>query len=262
MGGRTVGTATGSIQLTTGTSETSAGWSQFGVRPTSSSPRPRAKTISVADGSRETIRMGGIVPPMARARQRRAASASGRGRRVACRGCPAPRPCPVSPHPDRRSLHPRARPRRSIAATAVVVGGVWKRFGTTDVVRDLSFEVHRGELLGFLGPNGAGKTTTMRMILDIIRPDQGRDQGLRRAARGAASAAGRVPARGPGTVSGCAHHRDPHLLRCPARDVHICQPCPRTAAAGGGRPRRLDATRRGRSCPGACTRRRSSSRPS
>ncbi len=58
-------------------------------------------------------------------------------------------------------------------ATAVVVGGVWKRFGTTDVVRDLSFEVHRGELLGFLGPNGAGKTTTMRMILDIIRPDQG-----------------------------------------------------------------------------------------
>ncbi len=42
------------------------------------------------------------------------------------------------------------------------------------MVRDLSFEVHRGELLGFLGPNGAGKTTTMRMILDIIRPDRGR----------------------------------------------------------------------------------------
>ncbi len=40
-------------------------------------------------------------------------------------------------------------------------------------MRDLSFEVRRGELLGFLGPNGAGKTTTMRMILDIIRPDRG-----------------------------------------------------------------------------------------
>jgi ABC-2 type transport system ATP-binding protein len=55
----------------------------------------------------------------------------------------------------------------------VVVESVWKRFGATDVVRDLSFEALAGELLGFLGPNGAGKTTTMRMILDIIRPDRG-----------------------------------------------------------------------------------------
>jgi ABC-2 type transport system ATP-binding protein len=59
-------------------------------------------------------------------------------------------------------------------APAVVVDGVWKRFGKVDVVRDLSFEVHPGEVLGFLGPNGAGKTTQMRMILDIIRPDRGR----------------------------------------------------------------------------------------
>jgi ABC-2 type transport system ATP-binding protein len=57
---------------------------------------------------------------------------------------------------------------------AVIVDGVWKRFGRVDVVRDLSFEVRRGEVLGFLGPNGAGKTTMMRMILDIIRPDRGR----------------------------------------------------------------------------------------
>ena len=56
---------------------------------------------------------------------------------------------------------------------SVVVDHVWKRFGTTDVVADLSFEVFPGEVLGFLGPNGAGKTTTMRMILDIIRPDRG-----------------------------------------------------------------------------------------
>jgi ABC-2 type transport system ATP-binding protein len=57
---------------------------------------------------------------------------------------------------------------------AVTVDGVWKRFGSTDVVQDLTFDVRSGELLGFLGPNGAGKTTTMRMILDIIRPDRGR----------------------------------------------------------------------------------------
>lgn len=50
---------------------------------------------------------------------------------------------------------------------------MWKRFGSTDVVKELSFSVRAGELVGFLGPNGAGKTTTMRMILDIIRPDRG-----------------------------------------------------------------------------------------
>jgi ABC-2 type transport system ATP-binding protein len=61
----------------------------------------------------------------------------------------------------------------ALGRPAVVVDGVWKRFGATDVVRDLSFEARGGELLGFLGPNGAGKTTTMRMILDIIRPDRG-----------------------------------------------------------------------------------------
>ncbi|MEO6349265.1 MAG: ATP-binding cassette domain-containing protein [Candidatus Limnocylindrales bacterium] len=61
----------------------------------------------------------------------------------------------------------------SSRAPIVVVDGVWKRFGSMDVVADLSFEVRPGEILGFLGPNGAGKTTTMRMILDIIRPDRG-----------------------------------------------------------------------------------------
>jgi ABC-2 type transport system ATP-binding protein len=69
----------------------------------------------------------------------------------------------------------RAAPaqRSAPAAPIVSVEGIWKRFGATDVVRDLSFEVRAGELLGFLGPNGAGKTTAMRMILDIIRPDRG-----------------------------------------------------------------------------------------
>ena len=59
------------------------------------------------------------------------------------------------------------------SAAAVDVRGVWKRYGDTDVVIDLSFDVHPGEVLGFLGPNGSGKTTTMRMILDIVRPAKG-----------------------------------------------------------------------------------------
>ena len=60
-----------------------------------------------------------------------------------------------------------------MATPSVDVRGVWKRYGDTDVVSDLSFDVQPGEVLGFLGPNGSGKTTTMRMILDIVRPARG-----------------------------------------------------------------------------------------
>lgn len=60
-----------------------------------------------------------------------------------------------------------------MSSPSVDVRGVWKRYGGTDVVGDLSFDVQPGEVLGFLGPNGSGKTTTMRMILDIVRPARG-----------------------------------------------------------------------------------------
>jgi ABC-2 type transport system ATP-binding protein len=40
-------------------------------------------------------------------------------------------------------------------------------------VRDISFQVDRGEIFGFLGPNGAGKTTTIRCMLDVLRPTSG-----------------------------------------------------------------------------------------
>jgi ABC-2 type transport system ATP-binding protein len=49
-----------------------------------------------------------------------------------------------------------------------------KYYGPTLAVSDVSFEVQKGEVLGFLGPNGAGKTTTMRVITGYIPPSEGK----------------------------------------------------------------------------------------
>jgi ABC-2 type transport system ATP-binding protein len=56
---------------------------------------------------------------------------------------------------------------------SVEVNHIAKRFGATQAVEDVSFEVQPGEIFGLLGPNGAGKTTTIRMMLDIFKPDAG-----------------------------------------------------------------------------------------
>ncbi len=56
----------------------------------------------------------------------------------------------------------------------ITVENITKRFGPLVAVNDLSFQVDRGEVVGFLGPNGAGKTTTMRMLTGTLQPDQGR----------------------------------------------------------------------------------------
>lgn len=53
------------------------------------------------------------------------------------------------------------------------IKNITKRFYDTLVVNDLSFKIKGGETFGLLGPNGAGKTTTMRMIMNIILPDEG-----------------------------------------------------------------------------------------
>ena len=56
----------------------------------------------------------------------------------------------------------------------IKVEGVSKRYGSTRAVRNISFEVRRGEIVGFLGPNGAGKTTTMRILTGFLPPTEGR----------------------------------------------------------------------------------------
>ena len=48
-----------------------------------------------------------------------------------------------------------------------------KRYGTRQVLDDVSFDVHAGRMTGFVGGNGAGKTTTMRIILGVLAADGG-----------------------------------------------------------------------------------------
>jgi len=56
----------------------------------------------------------------------------------------------------------------------LTVEGLRKYFNSHAAVNNISFEVQKGEILGFLGPNGAGKTTAIRMILGILQPDAGK----------------------------------------------------------------------------------------
>lgn len=51
--------------------------------------------------------------------------------------------------------------------------GLTKRYGSLTAVKDLTLEVHEGEVFGFLGPNGAGKTTSINMMCGLLRPDAG-----------------------------------------------------------------------------------------
>jgi ABC-2 type transport system ATP-binding protein len=57
---------------------------------------------------------------------------------------------------------------------AIELDGVTKRYGALTALHDLSLTVEEGEVFGFLGPNGAGKSTTINVLLDFVRPDEGR----------------------------------------------------------------------------------------
>ena len=58
-------------------------------------------------------------------------------------------------------------------AAAVIIQNLSKSYGTVPAVKDVSFQVNRGEIFGLLGPNGAGKTTIIRCLCTLAKPDSG-----------------------------------------------------------------------------------------
>ncbi|MFC7893047.1 alpha/beta fold hydrolase [Streptomyces sp. NPDC057381] len=74
----------------------------------------------------------------------------------------------------RRTTAPPPDP--ALSGVPLQITGLTKRYGKSGdryAVRDLSFRVEQGQVLGLLGPNGAGKTTTLRMLMGLIGPDGG-----------------------------------------------------------------------------------------
>jgi ABC-2 type transport system ATP-binding protein len=57
--------------------------------------------------------------------------------------------------------------------SAIEIRSITKRFGSVTAVNDVTLDVPEGSIYGFIGPNGSGKTTTIRMIMNILVPDEG-----------------------------------------------------------------------------------------
>jgi ABC-2 type transport system ATP-binding protein len=95
----------------------------------------------------------------------------------------------------RRTTAPAPDP--ALAEVPLEITGLSKRYAKSAdryAVRDLSFRVEKGQVLGLLGPNGAGKTTTLRRLMGLIRPDGGEIRVFGHAVRPGAPVLSRVGA--------------------------------------------------------------------
>ena len=61
----------------------------------------------------------------------------------------------------------------NVLDNGLIVNKISKSYGNKPIVRDLSLNIKKGEIVGLLGPNGAGKTTTFYMIVGLVKPDAG-----------------------------------------------------------------------------------------
>ncbi|MFG2714716.1 CocE/NonD family hydrolase [Streptomyces goshikiensis] len=102
--------------------------------------------------------------------------------------------------PGRGRAGARARvpaPDPALADVPLEITGLTKKYARAQdryAVRDLSFRVEKGQVLGLLGPNGAGKTTTLRMLMGLISPDAGEIRVFGHAVRAGAPVLSRVGA--------------------------------------------------------------------
>ncbi|MCB0143864.1 MAG: ATP-binding cassette domain-containing protein [Caldilineaceae bacterium] len=72
------------------------------------------------------------------------------------------------------NLHKSFRTKRKAAGFKASFAALWQPdWQTVEAVRDISFEMENGELLGFIGPNGAGKSTTIKILTGILHPSDG-----------------------------------------------------------------------------------------
>ncbi|MCT4356180.1 alpha/beta fold hydrolase [Streptomyces sp. Je 1-79] len=95
----------------------------------------------------------------------------------------------------RRTAAPAPDP--ELAVVPLQITGLSKKYAKSSdryAVRDLSFRVEQGQVLGLLGPNGAGKTTTLRMLMGLITPDDGEIRVFGQAIRPGAPVLSRVGA--------------------------------------------------------------------
>ncbi|MDX3497619.1 alpha/beta fold hydrolase [Streptomyces turgidiscabies] len=96
----------------------------------------------------------------------------------------------------RRTAAPSA-PDPELAEVPLQITDLSKRYAKSSdryAVRDVSFRVEKGQVLGLLGPNGAGKTTTLRMLMGLIKPDAGEIRVFGHAIRPGAPVLSRVGA--------------------------------------------------------------------
>src|SRR5713101_5158427 len=56
------------------------------------------------------------------------------------------------------------------SGAAIQVQNLWKKYGDTEAVRGISFDVNKGEIFGLIGPDGAGKTSTFQVLAGVMEP--------------------------------------------------------------------------------------------
>ena len=88
----------------------------------------------------------------------------------------------TSPTSEKRSARSETK--------AIRIGGLWKRYGTLEAVRGISFEVGEGEIFGLIGPDGAGKTSTFQVLAGVMEASGGSAEVFGRPAREARSQTG------------------------------------------------------------------------